>query len=84
MKLINNNEIFYVIDLPTTLSRIKNDSKPENLTHSREYVKDRIRIERYDIDPLFDQLIKKGEAGLVDSQVILGSRGILGQEKRTF
>ena len=52
---------------------------------SREYVKQGIKIEGYAIGPIFDQLIqKKYEAGLVDSQVVLGSGRISGQEKETL
>ncbi|RPI77454.1 MAG: hypothetical protein EHM45_09035 [Desulfobacteraceae bacterium] len=51
---------FTVVDPMTDLSHLKAD-KPENLVRSREYVGKGIKIENYDIGPLFDQLIKKNQ-----------------------
>jgi hypothetical protein len=49
-----------VVDPMTDLSRLEKD-KPEDLARSREYVKEGLKIEGYDIGPLFDQLIKKNQ-----------------------
>ena len=49
---------FTVVDPLTTLSTLKKE-KPEDLARSREYVKAQLKIEGYDIGPLFDRLIKK-------------------------
>jgi hypothetical protein len=51
---------FTVVDPKTDLSRLGID-KPESLARSREYVKEGLKIEGYDIGPLFDQLIKKNQ-----------------------
>jgi hypothetical protein len=51
---------FTVVDPLTTLSTLKKE-KPEDLARSREYVIQGIKIEGYDMGPLFDQLIKKNQ-----------------------
>jgi len=51
---------FTVVDPMADLSHLKAD-KPEDLARSREYVKQGIRIEGYDIGPLYDQLIQKNQ-----------------------
>jgi len=49
---------FTVVDPLTTLSMFKKE-KPEDLVRSRAYIKKQLKIEGYDIGPLFDRFIEK-------------------------